>query len=56
MTRLNYHDLLGLLIEYDISSLLEYKRQLADKENEASGVEVVEATANDFIPFTKKVK
>ena len=48
MTRLNYYDLRYLIVDYDIEMLQDYLRDLARKQQEEQGIEVVEAT-NDMI-------
>lgn len=48
MCRLNYYDLLYLVVEYDIESIKENLKQLEASRLQQRGVEVVEAS-NDQI-------
>lgn len=44
MERLNYNDLLYLIVEYDIESIEKYLQQKEKERLDKRGVEVVEAT------------
>ena len=51
MCRLNYNDLLYLVVEYDISSMEQYLQQKTQMERNKRGIDVVDATpemATDF--------
>lgn len=48
MSTLNYHDLLYLVVDYDIDTIHEHLNTLEYKRREKQGIEIVDAT-NDQI-------
>ena len=49
MKRLNYHDLLALVIEYDIENVREHLRMLQKQKNERLNREVKIASNEDIL-------
>ena len=49
MKRLNYHDLLALIIEYDIENVKEHLRMLQKQKNDGLNREVKVASNEDIL-------
>lgn len=54
MERLNYNDLLYLVVEYDIESIEKYLQQREKERLDKRGVEIVEATPEMASQFFRK--
>lgn len=48
MCRLNYNDLMALLIEYDIDEVNKNMKQLEQERQNANGVEIVNASNREI--------
>ena len=53
MKRLNYTDLLAMIVEYDIDAINDYLRQKKQRANIKNGVEVREANNAETLAFFK---
>lgn len=53
MSRLNYYDLLYLVVEYDIEAIKENLRQMEDNRRQQMGYEVVEASNDQILAMHK---
>ena len=49
MCRLNYTDLLALVVEYDIDEILAHFRKMESQRNEKRGVSVRDATNSEIL-------
>lgn len=49
MCRLNYNDLIALIVEYEITKLEQYFKQLEKNRQSELGYDVVEASNDDII-------
>lgn len=53
MSRLNYYDLLYLVVEYDIDAIKENLRQMEANRRQQMGHEVVEASNDQILAMHK---
>lgn len=53
MSRLNYYDLLYLVVEYDIDAIKDNLKQLEANRLQQQGVEVVEASNDQILAMHK---
>ena len=53
MCRLNYTDLLYMIVEYDIDTVTKYLKQMAQLDRDKKNIEIVDATPEMATEFFK---